>query len=257
MVVLTLTLAPHPARGAGGFVQDATTQASFESESRPTLGISDFVCHCSVKIAKEPGVPDSWMFDSEPEVQGIALGGPADGKLEAGDHIIAIDGKLITTAEGGSRWSSVHIGQKVTLRVSRQGAIRDVPITVGEMTRDQPEAASRSAVPKTRSTSGNLMPAGWLGIGLTCRCMVQSGEPPVWSFRESPGVASVAPAGPADRAGLKIGDVLLTINGRDFATEAGGNAFSSIEPGQRIALRVDRAGSLLEMSVEVVSPPGL
>jgi len=222
---------------------------------QPTLGVSAFVCHCSVITADEPGRRDQWMFDSEPEIRGITPRGPADGILEVGDLVIAIDDHLITTAEGGLRWSMIVVGQRVKLRISRDGEIRDVYITVGEV--DPEEPAVVQAPEASDRGAGSLMIAGWLGLGLSCNCTVQSGEPPSWSFREPPAVEGIAPAGPAGRAGLQTGDVLLAINGQDFTTDAGGRAFSTIIPGQRVQLRVERDGTIQQVVVEAASPPGV
>jgi S1-C subfamily serine protease len=219
---------------------------------QPTLGVSAFVCHCTLITADEADGRDLWSFDSEPEIQGITPRGPADGILEVGDLIIAIDDHLITTEEGGLRWSMIVVGQRVKLRLSRGGEIRDVFITVGEVVPAEPEVVRAPEAP-ARLTAGNLMIAGWLGMGLSCNCTVQAGEPPSWSFHEPPAVEGVTPAGPAARAGLEPGDVLLSINGRDFTTDAGGRAFSTIIPGQRVQLRVERDGAVRDVVVEAES----
>lgn len=69
-----------------------------------------------------------WSFTSEPSVVAVRPGGPADGKLEPDDRIISIDGQLITSAEGGRRWSGVGVGRTVTLVVRRGDREREVRI---------------------------------------------------------------------------------------------------------------------------------
>jgi predicted metalloprotease with PDZ domain len=69
-----------------------------------------------------------WSFTSEPSVVSVRPGGPADGKLEPDDRIISIDGQLITSAEGGRRWSGVGVGRTVTLVVRRGDREREVRI---------------------------------------------------------------------------------------------------------------------------------
>ena len=62
------------------------------------LGISSFSCRCSQILDDDSG-RWRWVFVSEPTVDGIAPDGPADGRLEEGDVIVAVDGMLITTQE--------------------------------------------------------------------------------------------------------------------------------------------------------------
>ena len=69
-----------------------------------------------------------WSFYDEPVVVSARVGGPAEGKLERGDRVVSIDGLLITSAEGGRRWSGVGAGRTVTLVVRRGGREREVRI---------------------------------------------------------------------------------------------------------------------------------
>ena len=60
-------------------------------------------------------------------------------------------------------------------------------------------------------------------------------------------VMSVSPGGPADKAGLKSGDKLTTLNGQELAAESGQKSYETlrallaeIEPGSEIAVRYQR-----------------
>ena len=66
-------------------------------------------------------------FTTEPIVH--ALRPPADAVLEAGDVLVAIDGKLSTTADAGRRLAQVGPGEQVRLRLRRTGEEREVTIT--------------------------------------------------------------------------------------------------------------------------------
>jgi membrane-associated protease RseP (regulator of RpoE activity) len=68
------------------------------------------------------------MFSTEPRIRGLVDGGPADGKLMDGDVLIAIDGVLITTREGGRRLANLKPGDPVTLRIRRDRREMDVTL---------------------------------------------------------------------------------------------------------------------------------
>jgi hypothetical protein len=86
---------------------------------------------------------------------------------------------------------------------------------------------------------------GWLGMGLACsRCSVTRSDRTTrrWVFSEPPSVFSVDTGGPADHAGLRTGDTLISIDGKALTTLEGGAAFGSIRPGQAVTLGYRRDG---------------
>ncbi|NAW35173.1 S1C family serine protease [Halomonas alimentaria] len=69
-------------------------------------------------------------------------------------------------------------------------------------------------------------------------------------------IAGVVPGGPADQAGLRPGDVLLSIEGRPIldARETMSD-IAAVEPGDSLPLTVVRGGEELELTVEVGERP--
>lgn len=64
-------------------------------------------------------------------------------------------------------------------------------------------------------------------------------------------VEGVSPGGPAAEAGVKSGDVIVAIQAKPVATGRElVRAMESIEPGEKVALRVKRDGKPVELSVE-------
>ena len=104
---------------------------------------------------------------------------------------------------------------------------------------------------------------GWLGMGISCsHCSLQSysrsyGQGFVisgkylrrWTFQEPPIVFSVEANGPADRAGLRSGDTLVSIDGYPLTSREGGQRFAGIQPSQAVQLRYRRDGQESEAQV--------
>jgi C-terminal processing protease CtpA/Prc len=92
-----------------------------------------------------------------------------------------------------------------------------------------------------------IPPIGWLGFGLKFSGSVvlqrSDGGPARWSFDSPPKVVSVESDGPADRAGLKRGDVLTHIDGLQLDGRKGEKRFSAVEPGQSVTWTVRRNGA--------------
>src|SRR5919106_837293 len=93
------------------------------------LGIESLLCvsgSCAVNMRTQRGYTHD--FSTEPRIRGIIGGSPADGKLQDGDILIAIDGVLITTREGGRRLANLQPGKPVNLRIRRDGREMDVTV---------------------------------------------------------------------------------------------------------------------------------
>ena len=134
-----------------------------------------------------------------------------------------------------------------------------------------------AAAAKAQDTSGVVSTGsysasgeeGWLGMGISCsQCSlyswsrsagrattVYSGASRRWSFREPPSVFSVEVNGPADKAGLRTGDTLVSVDGYPLTSLEGGQRFAGIQPGQTVRLRYRRDGREAEARVAAGSRP--
>jgi len=272
------------------------------------LGIEDLRCssgRCLRGFAFEGGRLIT-TFTTEPRVH--ALKPPADAVLEEGDVIVAVDGKLSTTAEAGRRLARVEPGERVSFRIRRDGVEKEVTITAipscdrirrrvftldPEAQRRWGEAMERLgerlerfdwegfARPLGELEFGELESLDWkglvvpledfelkldtldfrfdfagrveppfeLGIELTCGffCGWRRGEDggAVWRGQHPPKVARVVAGGPADRAGIRSGDVLLLLDGHSFVGEEGGRALGRLGPGRAMTLQYLKGGETL------------
>jgi len=109
---------------------------------------------------------------------------------------------------------------------------------------------------------------GWLGMGISCsRCSLQSYSRSSggytytstrtrrWTFREPPVVFSVETNGPAEKAGLRTGDTLVSIDGYPLTSVEGGERFASVDPGQTVQLRYRRSGQETDAQVTAGARP--
>jgi len=249
-------------------------------------GFSGFECNCAFSVFADGR--RRWSFRTEPLVRGVKEGGPSDGIIEPGDIITAINGHLITTREAGELFAMATPEEEITLTVRRGDRVSKHRITptyscervtrrhddldvVGVVPRPDPaprvvvDAAPRIDVKIPELSIGSsVFPGGWFGFGINCNCDIKvstEGEPPVWRFREPPEIYSVETGSPADRAGLRRGDILLEIDGVDLTSDEGGRRFGAVEPGQEVEFTYRRGGDTRktgiaaeERHVEVIVP---
>ena len=96
---------------------------------------------------------------------------------------------------------------------------------------------------------------GWIGVGVQdiTREIAESFKLPA-----AAGVliTQVERGGPADKAGVKLGDVLLTVNSKPVAdTTAMLNAIASLQPGQHARLKLTRNQSAADVTVTIGRRP--
>jgi hypothetical protein len=103
------------------------------------------------------------------------------------------------------------------------------------------------------SLNGGLLarvePPYELGLELTCGffCGWRRGEGDVvvWRGQHPPKVVGIVEGGPADRAGIREGDVLLLLDGHSFVGEEGGRALGRLSPGRALTLQYLKGGETL------------
>lgn len=133
----------------GRTVVAGQAQACPQARVDATIGVSGLDCvgECSVTLSDE-GKEEAWSFSAEPRIFQIDAGSPADGVLQPGDFLVAIDGVLITTREGGRRFANLEPGTQVRVSYRRDGVVRETTLDVG----------SRCADPLPTLQSGRMAP---------------------------------------------------------------------------------------------------
>ncbi|HEX5371435.1 MAG TPA: DegQ family serine endoprotease [Aquabacterium sp.] len=135
-------------------------------------------------------------------VRMVEPGGPADkAGVEAGDIITKFDGQPVEKAGDLPRLvGATKPGSKSTLQVFRRGAYKDLSVSVVELEGDKPRAEAPAAKPEARLASTVL--------GLT---LSDLGNDKKRELKLNGGVLVQDVDGPAARAGLREGDVILAV----------------------------------------------
>jgi membrane-associated protease RseP (regulator of RpoE activity) len=120
------------------------------------------------------------------------------------------------------------------------------------------QRAMAAAVVEAAGAAAEAMPAegirfpGWIGITLDAPCTVEArGGDVYWRFLRHPEIVSVDPSSPAERAGIRQGDVLLAYDGQDVRREIAMNRL--LQPGRtvRVRVRVRRENEVRDVAVKV------
>jgi serine protease Do len=152
-------------------------------------------------------------------VRSIESGGPAErAGFEVGDIIQRFDGKPIDKASDLPRMvGDTRPGSKVPVQVWRKGSTRELQVTVAEMQPDQsPRARAQQEAQPGAAARANALGLAVADIPAERRAQL--------GIRN--GVLVEAAEGPAARAGLRQGDIVLSLDNQDVSSAAQFNELS-------------------------------
>jgi serine protease Do len=170
-------------------------------------------------------------------VNSVEKGGPAEkAGVEAGDIILKVDGREVASSSSLPRIiTQVRPGTKVTLTVWRNGATRDIGVTVAEM-KEEPQSTQRRGAqpaPKEKAKPNRM------GLVLSDLTPEQRREAEV----KSGVLVEDIPGGV--RGNIQPGDIILSVSSRGVTTEARAAAqvnelLAKLDKGESVTLRLKR-----------------
>jgi serine protease Do len=189
-------------------------------------------------------------------VQNVVPKGPAaKAGLEAGDVVTSINGKAVDSSGALTRTVAlVQPGQSVNVVVLRKGEQKQFSFKVAT----RPDDEARVARGEFEEDGGEEAPAGAkadaspkLGVSLQ-----PIGPEEARELEVEPGsgalVREVVSGGPADRAGIRPGDIILEVNRQAVKAPADVAArIGKMKDGDMALLRVRRAGTAVYIAVPV------
>lgn len=170
-------------------------------------------------VANDPGLLLGGG-DDDPVIVGVAVGSPADGAgLQIGDRLVFIDGQQVDTgAAADAVLSTLTPGETVTIIVDRGGNAVIRTLTVGDG-----DASLEAAIP---TATIDELAHGEVTLGVVLND--SSGFPVI---------TEVVPGSPADEAGVRVGEIIRSVNGTDVRSSRDViNARDQFSPGDQIYL---------------------
>ena len=140
-------------------------------------------------------------------VQSVESGGPADkAGIEAGDIIVRVDGKAVDKSIDLPRMiGGTAPGTQSKVQVFRRGSYRDLSVAVAEFEPDRPRRVAQTTPQAPAQTTA-------IGVAVNDLSEAQKRE-----LKLRSGVVVAAVEGPAARAGLREGDVILSVNNSEIS----------------------------------------
>ncbi|MEO5345541.1 MAG: PDZ domain-containing protein [Magnetococcus sp. YQC-9] len=220
--------------------------------------------------------------------------GPADkAGLQRNDVVIRIDGKGIGSMRDFlTLIANAQPGREMTLIVQRKGEEKEIKITPDD-SRDHPSRSPDGHIDgapvrtwqRSELRAGNAPPMEAMRP-LADAYSASMHEPPsleepsaaqqppappadpleppatVWLgiapelAPNGVSVARVAPGGPGERAGLKIGDQIISLNGQSISSpRAMARVLRGFRPGDLIEMTIHRKGQLIDTQAQLAAPP--
>lgn len=192
----------------------------------------------SLRLAKPEG---ALVGQVEPESPAARAG------LRAGDVVTGVGEAAVANPRDLARAiGEARPGSEVRLSVQRDGAARELRVTLAELRDGQAAGAKPAAEAESRGG-----PVGVALVPITPQIRQQLNLP---ANAAGAVIAGVRPQSPAAEAGLREGDVITGVAGRDVAdvpATVGAIREAARTPGSAIALRILREGRGAFVAVEL------
>jgi len=171
-------------------------------------------------------------------------------RLEDGGDLSAAERRRLERQAARLESQLSSLGARFGAEISGE-VLREMQPAMAEARRAMTAAkAQGGVVGARRMTAEGIRFPGWIGIILDARCTVEQRDGDVyWRFFDHPEIVSVEPSSPAERAGIRQGDVLLAYDGQDVRRKIAMNRL--LQPGRIVRVRVRRETDVREVPVKV------
>ncbi|QEG39157.1 PDZ domain-containing protein [Roseimaritima ulvae] len=213
---------------------------------RPILGFQ-------AEERTEDGVSSVYVENVQPDTAAAKAG------LQPGDQIVKIGDQEIATIEDVTLFMTKRkVGDEVELQVLREGA----PVVTTATLQANPKILARPTLPGGPATPAPLPPAAPGVLPPADLAPMQHGRLGVVVENEAttPGrvharIANIVPGSAADQAGLRVGDVIDSI---DAVAIAGAldvqQRMRTTRPGQEVVVGIIRDGVASQLNVRLMGP---
>jgi serine protease Do len=176
-------------------------------------------------------------------IAGVMKAGPADaGGLRAGDLVVGVNGRKVDTYNQLMRYVAfIAPGTSTKLTVLREGKERNLEVTLGERPEDE-DLVGRTE-PRGAPSSDKLgLSVAPLSAARANRSGIDGGVQ----------VTQVKADGPAARAGVQPGDVVVELQRQPIRTVGDyAGALASLRPGEMALLRLQRESASIYIAVRL------
>lgn len=178
-------------------------------------------------------------------VTSVVDGSPSEGKLETGDVILSFAGSDVADSRQLPRLVAVaEPGVEVDVVVLRDGGTATVRIAIGEL---DMERVAEPAVPPSVEEPASL------ALGATVAELTDSARAEIGLQQDVEGlvITSLSENGPASRAGLRVGDVIVRLGERDIESRQALDEALGMQKTDPALLLINRSGQQIFVAVEI------
>jgi len=201
----------------------------------------------------------------------LAVGNPLGLSGSVTEGIVSATSRVVTEPASASSSGTVladaiqtsapiNPGNSGGALVNTSGQVIGIPTAAATGAQGSQAQGIGFAIPANlaRDIAGQLVTSGH--VTSTHRAAIGAEITSITGVNGSPagaGIVAVIPGGPADRAGLRAGDVITSL-GQDPIPDAAAltEALATRDPGQTVAVTVDRGGQTITRQLELAELPG-